>query len=160
MSDTPRFLMCQPDFYQVDYVINVWMEGNVDRSSPDRAAQQWHELVRVLRGHAEVELVRPEQGWPDMVFTANAGLVLGKNAVVSRFFHPERQGEEPFFKAFFEKAGFTVYELPEDLPFEGAATPCWTARVAGSGRATARARNSTRTRSWPDGSASKCSPCA
>ena len=120
MSDTPRFLMCQPDFYQVDYVINVWMEGNVDRSSPDRAAQQWHELVRVLRGHAEVELVRPEQGWPDMVFTANAGLVLGKNAVVSRFFHPERQGEEPFFKAFFEKAGFTVYELPEDLPFEGA----------------------------------------
>ena len=120
MSDIPRFLMCQPDFYQVDYVINVWMEGNVDRSSPERAAQQWHELARVLRGHAEVELVCPEPGWPDMVFTANAGLVLGKNAVVSRFFHPERQGEEPFFKAWFEKAGFTVYELPEDLPFEGA----------------------------------------
>ena len=120
MSDIPRFLMCQPDFYQVDYVINVWMEGNVDRSSPERAAQQWHELARVLRGHAEVELVCPERGWPDMVFTANAGLVLGKNAVVSRFFHPERQGEEPFFKAWFEKAGFTVYELPEDLPFEGA----------------------------------------
>ena len=120
MPDRPRFLLCQPDFYQVDYVINVWMEGNVDRSSPERAAQQWRELARVLREHAEVELVSPEQGWPDMVFTANAGLVLGKNAVVSRFFHPERQGEEPFFKAWFEKAGFTVHELPEDLPFEGA----------------------------------------
>ena len=40
--------------------------------------------------------------------------------VLSRFFHPERQGEEPFFKAWFEQAGFTVHELPEDLPFEGA----------------------------------------
>ena len=120
MSDTPRFLMCQPDFYQVDYVINVWMEGNVDRSSRDRAAAQWHELARVLRTHAQVELVPPTQGWPDMVFTANAGLVLGKTAVLSRFFHPERQGEEPYFKEWFERQGFTVHELPEDLPFEGA----------------------------------------
>ena len=112
--------MCQPDFYQVDYVINVWMEGNVDRSSRARAVEQWHGLETVLRTHAEVELVPPQQGWPDMVFTANAGLVLGKNAVVSRFFHPERQGEEPFFKSWFEKAGFATHELPEDLPFEGA----------------------------------------
>ena len=36
------------------------------------------------------------------------------------FFHPERQGEEPFFKAWFEQNGFTVHELPQDLPFEGA----------------------------------------
>ncbi len=112
--------MCAPDFYQVDYVINVWMEGNVDRSSRARAVEQWRGLEQILRAHAEVELVPPQPGWPDMVFTANAGLVLGKNAVVSRFFHPERQGEEPFFKAWFEQAGFTVRELPEDLPFEGA----------------------------------------
>lgn len=120
MSKLPRILMCQPDFYQVDYVINVWMEGNVDRSSRARAVEQWQGLEKILRVHAEVELVPPEPGWPDMVFTANAGLVLGKNAVVSRFFHPERQGEEPYFKAWFERAGFNVYELPEDLPFEGA----------------------------------------
>ncbi len=120
MSDTPRFLMCQPDFYQVDYVINVWMEGNVDRSSQARAAEQWRGLEQILRTRAEVEFVPPQQGWPDLVFTANAGLVLGKNVVLSRFFHPERQGEEPHFKAWFAQAGFTVHELPEDLPFEGA----------------------------------------
>ncbi len=112
--------MCPPDCYQVDYVINVWMEGNVDRSSRERAAEQWRGLHAVLQAHAEVELVPPAQGWPDMVFTANAGLVLGKTAIVSRFFHPERQGEEPHFKDWFEQAGFTVHELPEDLPFEGA----------------------------------------
>jgi len=43
-------------------------------------------------------------GWPDMVFTANAGLVLGDTVVLSRFFHKERQGEEPFFKQWFEEA--------------------------------------------------------
>ena len=120
MSPKPRFLMCPPDFYQVDYVINVWMEGNVDRSSQERAAEQWRGLERIIREHAEVELVDPAKGWPDLVFTANAGLVLGDKVVNSRFFHPERQGEEPLFKQWFERAGFTVYELPEDLPFEGA----------------------------------------
>jgi lysine-ketoglutarate reductase/saccharopine dehydrogenase-like protein (TIGR00300 family) len=40
--------------------------------------------------------------------------------VLSRFFHKERQGEEPYFKEWFEQNGFTVYELPKDLPFEGA----------------------------------------
>lgn len=112
--------MCRPDFYQVDYVINVWMEGNVDRSSHERAAEQWRGLERILREHADVELVDPAKGWPDLVFTANAGLVLGNRAVNSRFFHPERQGEEPIFKRWFECADFIVHELPEDLPFEGA----------------------------------------
>ena len=69
---------------------------------------------------AIVDLVPPEKGWPDMVFTANAGLVLGETAVLSRFLHKERQGEEPYFKKWFENNGFTVYELPQDLPFEGA----------------------------------------
>uniref|UniRef100_A0ACD5GQB8 Uncharacterized protein n=1 Tax=Desertifilum tharense IPPAS B-1220 TaxID=1781255 RepID=A0ACD5GQB8_9CYAN len=55
-----------------------------------------------------------------MVFTANAGLVLGDNVVLSCFYHPERQGEEPHFKAWFESQGSTVHELPRDLPFEGA----------------------------------------
>ena len=120
MLPQARFLMCPPDFYQVDYVINVWMEGNVDRSSRERAEVQWRGLETALRSLAEVEMVPPEPGWPDLVFTANAGLVLGNKVVLSRFLHPERQGEEPHFKAWFERHGFQVFETPEDLPFEGA----------------------------------------
>ncbi len=120
MTDAIRFLMCAPDHYDVDYVINPWMEGNIHKSSRDRAADQWHKLHHVIKDHAIVDLVAPEKGWPDMVFTANAGLVLGTNVVLSRFLHPERQGEEPYFKAWFEANGYTVYELPSDLPFEGA----------------------------------------
>lgn len=112
--------MCAPDHYDVDYVINPWMEGNIHKSSRDRAVEQWHKLHHVLKDHAIVDLVNPQQGWPDMVFTANAGLVLGKNVVLSRFLHKERQGEEPHFKEWFEAQGYTVHELPKELPFEGA----------------------------------------
>ena len=120
MTSPIRILMCAPDHYDVDYVINPWMEGNIHKSSRDRAVEQWTKLHHVLKDHAIVDLVPPAKGWPDMVFTANAGLVLGDQVVLSRFFHKERQGEEPYFKAWFESQGFTVHELPQDLPFEGA----------------------------------------
>lgn len=120
MNDSIRILMCPPDHYDVDYVINPWMEGNIHKSSRDRAVDQWQKLHHIIKEHAIVDLVNPQRGWPDMVFTANAGLVLGKNVVLSRFYHKERQGEEPHFKEWFESQGFNVYELPKDLPFEGA----------------------------------------
>ena len=120
MSSPIRFLMCAPDHYDVDYVINPWMEGNIHKSSRDRAVEQWQKLHHVLKDHAIVDLVKPQRGVPDMVFTANAGLVLGDTVVLSRFFHKERQGEEPYFKEWFESQGCTVHELPKDLPFEGA----------------------------------------
>jgi lysine-ketoglutarate reductase/saccharopine dehydrogenase-like protein (TIGR00300 family) len=120
MSASIRFLMCAPDHYDVDYVINPWMEGNVHKSSRDRAVEQWQGLFQLLKDRATVDLVAPQKGVPDMVFTANAGLVLDKTVVLSRFFHKERQGEEPFFMQWFADQGFTVHELPKDLPFEGA----------------------------------------
>ncbi|MEM7758637.1 MAG: TIGR00300 family protein [Cyanobacteria bacterium P01_A01_bin.40] len=120
MTEPIRILMCAPDHYDVDYVINPWMEGNIHKSSRDKAVEQWSKLNFVLNEIAQVDLVTGQPGVPDMVFTANAGLVLGDNAVLSRFYHPERQGEEPYFKKWFEDNGFNVFELPQDLPFEGA----------------------------------------
>lgn len=120
MTSAIRFLMCAPDHYDVDYVINPWMEGNIHKSSRDRAVEQWHGLHQIIKDRAAVDLIHPQTGVPDMVFTANAGLVLDKTVVLSRFFHKERQDEEPFFKEWFLSQGFTVHELPKDLPFEGA----------------------------------------
>jgi N-dimethylarginine dimethylaminohydrolase len=120
MTATLRFLMCTSDYYDVDYVINPWMEGNLHKFSKQRAIEQWQGLYQILNSRAHVDLVPPAKGWPDMVFTANAGLVLGDRVVLSRFYHPERQGEEPFFNDWFAAQGFKVFELPKDLPFEGA----------------------------------------
>ncbi len=112
--------MCAPHHYEVDYVINPWMEGNIHRSSRERAEQQWNKLYDVLKTYATIDLVEPQKGWPDMVFTANAGLILGETVVLSRFFHPERQGEEAYFQQWFEDQGYKVHTLPKSLPFEGA----------------------------------------
>lgn len=119
-TDKIRFLMCSPDHYDVDYVINPWMEGNIHKSSRERAVEQWRQLFQVIKEYAIVDLIDPHVGVPDMVFTANAGLVLEDTVVLSRFYHKERQGEEPFFQQWFEDQGFVVHLLPKDLPFEGA----------------------------------------
>ena len=120
MAPKVRFLMCPPDQYDVDYVINPWMEGNIHKPSREGAIGQWHALRDLLSKHAEVQSIPPQQGLPDMVFTANAGLVIGKKVALSRFLHRERRGEEEHFKKWFGKTGFEVFEMPPDLPFEGA----------------------------------------
>ncbi len=120
MASSARYLMCPPEFFQVDYVINPWMEGNIDRANGALASEQWHRLHGILAGRGAVEVIKPLAGSPDMVFTANAGLVLGEQAVLSRFLHRERQAEEPHFRDWFQQHRFRVHELPKDLPFEGA----------------------------------------
>src|SRR5699024_9365664 len=60
------------------------------------------------------------KGLPDMVFTANAGVVYHDRAIVSRFGFDERRGEEPYFRQWFEDNGVKVADWPEELVFAGA----------------------------------------
>jgi N-dimethylarginine dimethylaminohydrolase len=115
-----RLLMCAPEYFGVDYVINPWMENQVGKAVHAVAQEQWANLRRHLAREVEIALVAPEPGLPDMVFTANAGMVSGKTAVISRFYTGERQPEERLFRAWFERHGFAIAPWPEDVPFEGA----------------------------------------
>jgi N-dimethylarginine dimethylaminohydrolase len=90
-------------------------------STPERARQQWQNLYNRLRGlGVEVELMTPQPGLPDLVFTANAGMVFGRRFFSSRFRHEVRARETPYFDAWFAAHGFTVEHLPEGVFFEGA----------------------------------------
>jgi N-dimethylarginine dimethylaminohydrolase len=113
------FLMCQPTLYDVSYVINPWMAGNIHASSRARAAEQWKNLYDTLSRIADVQLIEPQPGSPDMVFTANAGLEHSGVVAISSFLHPERQDEEPHFRRWFQKAGYTIVNIPRSTPFEG-----------------------------------------
>lgn len=113
-------LMCPPQHYAVDYVINPWMQDQLGRTDRALAQRQWDGLRQVLSAGAEITLVDAQPGLPDMVFTANAGMVRGNIAVVSRFRSPERQGEEPFFRGWFEQNGFSIAPWPQGVFFEGA----------------------------------------
>ena len=117
--DKPTFLMCPPTLYDVNYIINPWMAGNVHRSSRQRATDQWNALHHAVANVADVLLVEPQPGSPDMVFTANAGLVFDGTVAVSSFLHPERQGEEPHFRRWFQESGFAICDVPRRTPFEG-----------------------------------------
>ena len=114
------FLMCPPEYFTVAYVINPWMHGNLRRIDNNLARQQWRALYDTITDHATVRLVLPQPGSPDMVFTANAGLVQGKRFICSRFRYPERQQEEPYFADWFMDRGYDVSLMPRDVPFEGA----------------------------------------
>ena len=106
---TPHaFLMCPPEYFDVSYIINPWMHGNVRKIDNALAKQQWRALYDILTDLATVRLVHPQPGSPDMVFTANAGLVLGRRFLVSRFRYPERQYEEPYFADWFMDRGYNV----------------------------------------------------
>ncbi len=114
------FLMCPPEYFTVAYIINPWMHGNLRKIDNAVAKQQWRALYDTLTDHATVRLVLPQPGSPDMVFTANAGLVKDKRFIVSRFRYPERQYEEPYFADWFMDRGYDVSLMPRDVPFEGA----------------------------------------
>lgn len=115
-------LMCTPEGFAVNYEINPWMQHQIGNVSPELAAAQWRGLFDILSGLAEVKLMRGDPAWPDLVFTANAGLPLAreKKFILSNFKHPQRQGEKAIDRAWFEAAGWTCVDLPEDAIFEGA----------------------------------------
>lgn len=115
-----KLLMCPPAYYGIEYEINPWMSRK-QQSNRHEAGRQWDQLFALLREKAavEVELVKPQPGLPDMVFTANAGLVFQDKFIASNFRHDVRRGESPHYKKWFGERGFEVVGLPEQYFFEG-----------------------------------------
>ncbi|HKO30081.1 MAG TPA: hypothetical protein VJU54_03010, partial [Nitrospiraceae bacterium] len=107
-----RLLVCPPDYFAIEYEINPWMRRS-NAVNSDEAVRQWHDLMQVLEQDvgAVLERMKPVPGLPDLVFTANAGVVVGHKAVPSRFRYPERQREEAYFEDWFRGQGFEVVTL-------------------------------------------------
>lgn len=120
MSSTARILMCPPDFYGIEYEINPWM--NTERQTDHATAvSQWNDLRQILSHNgAQIESLPPVPRLPDLVFTANAALIYHNRAIISRFLHDQRQGEEEHDANWLSSHGFAVETLPEDQFFEGA----------------------------------------
>jgi N-dimethylarginine dimethylaminohydrolase len=116
----PTILMCPPDFYGIEYEINPWMSRS--RQSDDALARaQWYDLKSLLdRLGADVRLMTPVRGLPDLVFTANAGLIWQDVAFISRFRYQARQGETLVDDAWFRGEMFETRLCPGDWSFEGA----------------------------------------
>ncbi len=142
-NSQPRILMCPPRYFAVTYSINPWMDPKAWAQSAGAdggvalhaaAQRQWEGLHRALAAAgAAIEILPPEPGLPDLVFTANAAVVLDGKAVLARFRHSERQNEEPLFAAAFAALAARgliadVVQLPAALKFEGAGDCIFDAR--------------------------------
>ena len=137
MSAKPLILMTDPAWFDVSYEINPWMRPTVwgaDAARHAKAARKsFDALVAALRSAgAAIDIIDGASGLPDMVFTANAAVVLDGKALMARFRYPERRGEEPQFRRAFEtlKARGLIGEiltLPEGRFHEGAGDALWDA---------------------------------
>ena len=115
-----KILMCPPDHYEIAYEINPWMsvKRRVNRARAQKEWRDYHELLtQALK--VKVELLKPVEKLPDLVFTANAGLVYKRNFVRANFRHKERQPEARFFEDWFRKNGWIVKQIPPVFHFEG-----------------------------------------
>lgn len=129
------FLLCPPDHFEVTYAINPWMRPGdwkaKDGSHADAADRQWKKLAETITScGADVHVMPHAKGWPDMVFTANAGIVLDRKAVVANFKFPERVGETVHYARAFEtlvEKGVLdeVHMLPDGIAQEGAGDCLW-----------------------------------
>lgn len=137
MRGKPLILMTDPAWFDVAYEINPWMRPaawRADAASNARAARAAFEALRAAleAAGAEVRRIAGAPGLPDMVFPANAAVVLDRRALLARFRPAERRGEEPAFAAAFEalqREGVLaeVERLPAGLFQEGAGDCIWDA---------------------------------
>lgn len=110
--------MCRPTEFSVDYVINPWMKiGSVDKNI---ALRQWGTLVSAYeRLGINVEIISQKKYLPDMVFTADQGIISGINVLMSNFKYRERRGERFPYVEWFKKRGFRPKFLANANFFEG-----------------------------------------
>ena len=112
-------LMSSPEYFKVEYSINPWMVAGVEVDL-DLAKKQWNNLKESIEAAgATVEVVPPNEQLPDLVFTANSGIINGKDVLIANFKYEERRREEEVFANWFKENGYNVARIPSEYKFEG-----------------------------------------
>ncbi|MGW7264868.1 dimethylargininase [Streptomyces sp. NPDC054842] len=110
-----RLLMCRPQYFDVTYSINPWMDPDKPTDT-GTALLQWEQLreLYLSLGHT-VEVIEPVDGLPDMVFAANGATVVDGKVLGARFRHRERTAEGPAYLDWFADHGFADVLWPEHI---------------------------------------------
>jgi N-dimethylarginine dimethylaminohydrolase len=129
-DSAPQLLMSPPDYFEVAYSINPWMnpeQWSLDARRLTRdASSGWNALRSTYESLGARVIVKPAaKGWPDLVFTANCAVVLDGKAILARYLNAERAGEEEYGHRMFEQLKArgevdAIFRTPEGVYFEGA----------------------------------------
>jgi N-dimethylarginine dimethylaminohydrolase len=127
-----RVLMVKPSYFDVEYVINPHMKGQIGKVDNMRAKSEWDFLVNGFKELGfDVQILDGEEGLPDMVFCANQSLPYSDGnthkVIMSRMFAEQRKGEVPIIEKWFEKQGYDILHLSSDNSgtFEGMGDALW-----------------------------------
>ena len=120
--------MCPPEWYDVNYVINPWMAGNLHQPARDVVFAQWKDLYQHLQQIADVRLLHARKGSPDMVFVAHAALVQHGVAAHSPAL-PIRSAsrKSSICASGCRTRAFLLWETPRETSFEGEGDACFDA---------------------------------
>ncbi len=129
-ESAPHLLMSPPDFFEVAYTINPWMNPEQWALDAKQLSQDAHAGWAALKATYEAlgakVVVKPAaRGWPDLVFTANCAVVLDGKAILARYLNAERAGEQAHGERMFEQLRARgeidwLHRTPEGVYFEGA----------------------------------------
>ncbi len=109
--------MCPPDYFDVKYSINPWMDKN--KEITNAKFKQWQTLKnKLLELDVGLEFLKPQKNCPDLVFV-DAGIVYKKIFIPSNFYCKERRCEREYYVNWFRQNGFEIRQILEELFFEG-----------------------------------------
>ena len=128
-----KVLLVKPTFFDIEYVINPHMKGNIGEVDKMAALDEWQHLKN---GYEELGLetyvINGERGYPDMVFCANQSLPYisedgDKKVLMSVMHAEERKGEVPHIQKIYEDSSYEVHRLDETSfnNFEGMGDAIW-----------------------------------
>ncbi len=130
VATAPHLLMSPPDFFEVSYAINPWMDPTRWSLDAQRLSHDAHTGWVALKARYEAlgarVVVKPAAyGLPDLVFTANCAVALDGKVVLARYLNDERRGEEAHGRRLFEQLLArgevdSLHRTPEGVFFEGA----------------------------------------
>ncbi len=129
-----KVLMTSPIHFDIKYVINPHMQGNIGSVASETAMQQWLALKAAYQQIGiEHFTLEGAAGFPDMVFCANQTLPFylppsGQQGVILSNMHADqRKGEVPFIAEFFRQHGYMTEPLTggSHSDFEGMGDAIW-----------------------------------
>lgn len=127
-----RVLMVKPTFFDVEYVINPHMKGQIGKVDKIRARSEWDFLHNGFRelGY-DTHVIEGVDGLPDMVFCANQSLPYSDGeetkVIMSRMHTDQRKGEVPLIETFFKNCNYEILHLDSNKveSFEGMGDALW-----------------------------------
>lgn len=128
-----KVLMVKPTYFDVEYIINPHMKGQVGDVDKMQAQNEWDHLVEGFKELSlDVEILDGVKGLPDMVFCANQSLPFideagNKKVVMGIMKTDQRKPEVDAIEEWFKNKNYEILQLDHEevKSFEGMGDAIW-----------------------------------